>query len=376
MPRNALTRTRRVDRRRLPGASRSKRGVLDVTVVLMPNGYASTAIAPVEIFHSAGALWQSLRGDAPQPRFRVRVASIDGGEVPSMCALRLVPELAIADVAHTDIIVLAASGLDLQQQIARGTTLLPWLRAWHARGAYVAAVCTGVVFLAESGLLDGRQATTHWAVADDFRRRYPNVLWRPEQFVTEDGRVCCSGGLYASIDLSLYLVEKFCGREVALQCAKSMLVSMPRRSQTGYAVLPLSPPHSDAKIREAEAYLQERFDRAVPLEQLARAISMSPRNLIRRFKAATGRVPGDYVQTLRVAAARELLERGGNSVQEICSQVGYEDLTFFRRLFKRHTGVSPAEYRSCFAGMSFDRDDPEPSGVPAPPPTIARQHRR
>jgi transcriptional regulator GlxA family with amidase domain len=272
------------------------------------------------------------------------------------------PELAIADVEHTDIVVLSASGLNVQEQIARSRTLLPWLREWHARGAYIASVCSGAAFLAESGLLDGRQATTHWGVADSLRRRYPNVLWRPEQFVTEDGRVLCSGGLYASVDLSLYLVEKFCGREIALQCAKSMLLSMPRRSQTGFAVMPLSPPHSDAKIREAEAYLQERFDRAVSIEQLARAVSMSPRNLIRRFKAATGRVPGDYVQTLRVATARELLERGGGvSVQEVCSQVGYEDLAFFRHLFKRHTGLSPAEYRSRFAGMSVQPEDREPT---------------
>lgn len=362
MRRKPAAPTRSVRRRRLPAAAQAPRGVLDVTVILMPEGYASEAVAPAEIFHSAGALWQSLRGDAPQPRFRVRIASVDGAPVTSVCALRLVPELAIQDVEHTDIIVLPASGLNVQDQIARSTTLLPWLREWHARGACIAAVCTGAAFLAESGLLDGRQATTHWALADTLRRRYPNVLWRPEQFVTEDNRLFCSGGVYSSVDLSLYLVEKFCGRDVALQCAKSMLLSMPRHSQTGYAVLPLSPPHSDAKVREAEAYLQERFDHAVSIEQLARMVGMSPRNLIRRFKAATGRVPGDYVQTLRVAAARELLERGaGASVQEVCSQVGYEDVAFFRHLFRRHTGLSPAEYRSRFAGMSVERDGREPS---------------
>jgi acyl-CoA synthetase (AMP-forming)/AMP-acid ligase II len=201
------------------------------------------------------------------------------------------------------------------------------------------------------------------ALADELRQRYPAVHWRPEQFVTEDGRLFCSGGVYAAADLSLYLVEKFCGREVALQCSKAMLLSMPRHSQTGYALLPLSPPHADDKVREAEAYLQKRFRSAVSIDQLGRAVNMSPRNLMRRFKAATGRVPGDYVQTLRVAAARELLERGGRiSVQEVCTRVGYEDAEFFRQLFKRHTGLSPAEYRSRFAGMSVERDGPEPGG--------------
>src|SRR5262249_18005113 len=148
-------------------------------------------------------------------------------------------------IEHTDVIIVPASGLDLRDQIARNTKLVPWLRQWHARGAYIAGVCTGVGFLAEAGLLDGRNATTHWAVADEMRRRYPAVRWEPEQFVTEDGSVLCSGGVYAAIDLSLYLVEKFCGHEVALQCAKSLLVSMPRSRQSGYAVLPLSRPHTD-----------------------------------------------------------------------------------------------------------------------------------
>ena len=268
-------------------------GVLDVTVVLLEGGYASTAIAPIQVFHSAGVLWNLLHGDAQQPRFRVRIASIDGARVTSLCSLGMTPECAIHDIKRTDIIILPASGLDVQERIARTTSVLPWLRKWHSRGAYIAGICSGVAFLAECGLLDGRQATTHWAVAEILRQRYPKVLWRHEHFVTEDGRVFCSGGVYASIDLSLYLVEKFCGHEIALKCAKSLLVSMPRSRQSGYSVLPLSRPHSDAKIRQAEEYLQKHFDGDVSIDDLADRIGMGPRNFIRRFKAATGacRVP-------------------------------------------------------------------------------------
>ncbi len=337
-------------------ARRSDRPLV-VTVVLLEGGYASTAIGPIEVFHSAGVLWNLLHGDAPQPRFRVRVASIDGTGVTSLCSLGLTPECAIRDIKRTDIIILPASGLDVQDRIARNTSLLPWLRKWHARGAYIAGICSGVAFLAECGLLDGRQATTHWAVAELLRQRYPKVLWRPEEFVTEDGRVLCSGGVYASIDLSLYLVEKFCGHEIALQCAKSLLVSMPRSRQSGYSVLPLSRPHSDDKIRWTEEYLQKHFDCDVFIETLADRIGMSPRNFIRRFKAATGRLPGAYVQMLRVSAAKELLEHGAASIQTVCSKTGYEDIAFFRSLFKRHTGMTPAEYRTRFAQMSFDRGE-------------------
>jgi transcriptional regulator GlxA family with amidase domain len=284
----------------------------------------------------------------------VRTASIDGGRVNSLCSVGLTPECAIADIEHTDIIVLPASGWDVMDRIAHNTSLLPWLKKWHARGAYVAGVCTGVAFLAECGLLDGRQATTHWGVADILRQRYPKVDWRFEQFVTEDGRLFCSGGIYASIDLSLYLVEKFCGHEIALQVAKSLLLSMPRSRQLGYSVVPLSHPHSDGKIRQIEEYLRGHFDGDVTIDFLAERIGMGPRNFIRRFKAATGRLPGAYIQMLRVSAARELLEHGAASIQDVSSKIGYEDVAFFRSLFKRHTGMTPAEYRTHFAHMNFD----------------------
>ena len=346
---------RAASRTRPRASQRPDKSVIDVTVVLLDAGYASTAIAPIEVFHSAGVLWNWLRGEAQHPRFRVRVASIDGRAVTSLCSLGLTPQCAIGDIRHTDVIILPASGWDVQSEIARSTPLLPWLRKWHARGAIIAGVCTGVAFLAECGLLDGRRATTHWGVAEIFRERYPKVLWQPEQFVTEDERLLCSGGVYASIDLSLYLVEKFCGHEVALQCAKSLLVSMPRGRQSGYSVVPLSRPHSDDNIRQTEEYLRENFDREVSIEILAGRVAMGPRNFIRRFKAATGRLPGAYLQLLRVSAAREMFEHGAQSVQTVSRKIGYTDVAFFRSLFRRHTGMTPAEYRARFARMNFER---------------------
>ncbi len=337
--------------------SRKEDGPLNVTIVLLDGGYASTAIGPLEVFHSAGTLWNWLHNDTLQPRFRVKIASIDGGSVDSLCSLGLKPQYAIDDIEESDIIILSSAGWDIIDDIAKNTHLIPWLHKWHERGAYIAGVCTGVVFMAEGGLLDGRQATTHWGVADALRTRYPKVDWRPEQFVTEDGRLMCSGGVYAAIDLSLYLVEKFCGHEIALQCAKSLLLGMPRNRQSGYAVVPLSRPHQDPQIRKAEDYLRENYDQNVSFDVLAKQVGMSPRNFIRRFQAATGRLPGVYVQTLRISAAKELLENGAKSVQQVCTQTGYEDVAFFRSLFKRHTGMTPAEYRDRFTTHSFDRGE-------------------
>ena len=150
------------------------------------------------------------------------------------------------------------------------------------------------------------------------------------------------------MDLSLYLVEKFCGHEVALQTARSLLVGLPRTSQAGYSVLPISQPHADKRIRIAEEYLRAHFRTEVLIEDLAAHCAMSPRNFIRRFKAATGRLPGEYLQLMRVSLAREMLEGDAVSVQEVSDRVGYSDQAFFRALFKRHTGMTPAEYRSRF----------------------------
>jgi transcriptional regulator GlxA family with amidase domain len=344
-------------RRRPPSLASRSDPVLEVVVVLLGEGYASTAIGPVEVFHSAGVLWNWLHDEPQRPRFRVRTASVDGKSVASLCSVGLKPTCSIHEVKRADIIVLPASGKDLDAHVVQNTPLQRWLRRWHDKGAYVAGICTGVASVAAAGLLDGRRATTHWAVADLMRQRFPRVNWQPEQFVTEDDRVMCSGGVYSAIDLSLYLVEKFCGHEVALQTAKSLLVSMPRGRQSGYAVLPLSRPHDDDRIRGAEDWLRQNFESDVSIETLAGRVGMSTRNFIRRFKSATGRLPGAYVQMLRIAAARDLLERGAPSIQTVCSKVGYEDIAYFRGLFKRHTGMTPVEYRARFAGMTFGRED-------------------
>ncbi len=331
--------------------------VLEVTVLLVDGGYPSTAIGPMEVFHSAGNLWNMLRDESAQPRFRVTVASLDGRAVKSLCGLKIKPERGIKDIRRADIIIVPATGRDIRERVMRDAGLLPWLRKWHARGAYIAGICSGVAFLAEAGLLNGKQATTHWAVADAMRELYPKVHWRPDHFVTEDRRLLCSGGVYASLDVSLYLVEKFCGHEVALQCAKSLLIGMPRSRQSGYAVIPLTRPHDDEPINQIERFLHTHLSEDISIESLAARAGMGVRNFIRRFKGATGRLPRAYIQMLRIWAAKDMLEHGATSVQSVSLKVGYEDVTFFRALFKRYTGMTPAQYREHFAQMRISHGE-------------------
>ncbi|GIL40707.1 GlxA family transcriptional regulator [Roseiterribacter gracilis] len=325
--------------------------MLDVTVVLLDEGLSSTAVVPVEIFHAAGALWNELHDRPTQPAFRVRTVTLGGKPVRSSYGLVVTPDGAVEDVDHTDILIVSTSGLDMDLRLVDNASMLPWLRHHYEQGAYVAGVCMATAYLAEAGLLDGRTATTHWAKGDDFAKRYPKVNWRPDLFVTEDQRMLCSGGVYASMDVSLYLVEKLCGHEVAVQCAKALLLPMPRIHQSGYAMLPISQPHSDERIRVAETFLQANYRDDVSTQTLADRCGLGARTFVRHFKAATGRLPAAYLQALRIEAAKSMLERDTKAIQSISTEVGYDDVAFFRSLFKRSTGMTPAEYRAHFAPL-------------------------
>lgn len=330
-----------------------KRPMMDVTVVLLDDGLSSPAIMPVEIFHSAGLLWNDLRGEAAEPAFRVRTVSLTGDAVRSPYGLAIAPEGAIADIERSDIVIVPTSGLELDLKLVENSALLPWLRRHYAQGAYVAGVCMGAAYLAEAGLLDGRIATTHWAVADAIAERWPKVNWRPDLFVTEDSRLLCSGGVHGSVDVSLYLVEKLCGHQVAVQCAKALLLPMPRVCQSGYAMLPVSQPHDNGRVREVEAFLQANYREDIATDRLAQMAGFSSRTFVRHFKAATGKLPAAYIQAVRMEAAKSMLERDAKPIQTISTEVGYDDVAFFRRLFKRSTGMTPAEYRALFAPWSM-----------------------
>lgn len=327
---------------------------LDVTIIILDDGYLSTAIAPMEVFYSAGRLMQSLLGENEQPRFNVRLASLQGKPVTSTYNISLIPNCALEDIEHTDLVLITASYACVENNIPNKSQMASWLRTANEKGSSLAGVCSGVALVAETGLLDGRRATTHWGVAENYRQRYPKVNWHTEHFITEDSGIFCGGGVYAAIDLSLYLVEKFCGHEISLECAKSLMVSPPRSLQSGYAVAQLSRPHDDDRIKQIENMLQSRFDQDISVEAVAAEHAMSPRNLLRRFKAATGHLPGEYLQLLRITSARQLLERGHAPIQKIAAAVGYDDSAYFRSLFKRHTGMTPKEYRDRFGPLVFN----------------------
>jgi len=322
--------------------------VIEVTVVLLERALPSTSVTPIEIFSSAGVLWQMLHGQPMTPRFRVRTVSLDGHATRHAIPVQLQPEGTLASVKKTDLIVVPTAEFDVDASNRANAVLIPWLRRWYTRGASIAGICTGVSLLAEAGLLDGRPATSHWAMVGELRRRYPTVDWQPDRFVTESDRIFCGGGVYSAIDLSLYLVERYGGHELAVETAKALLLETPRIWQSGYGAAPPRSAHDDEAVKRAQDWLFRNFKQPVSLDGLAARVGMSPRNFARRFSAATGETPLGYLHRLRIDAARHLLETRGKSVADVSQAVGYDDLGFFRRLFRRHTGASPQAYRARF----------------------------
>ena len=322
--------------------------LIDVTILFLDQTFSSTAVGPLEVFRHAGTLWNYLTGARQVPHFRVTTASVEGRTVECDGNIYIKPDMALTAVRKTDLIFIPTTGISIEDVVERNAPVVPWMKRWHKRGAAIASVCSGVGLVAATGMLDGKRATTHWGLAERFREKYPKVKWMPELMVTEDRGFYCGGGVHAALDLSLYLVEKFCGHEVAVQSAKALLIETPRAWQAGFAIVPLKTEHNDDSIATAQEWLHQNFQRTFPLEAPARRVGMSQRNFVRRFKQATGDSPLIYLQKLRVAAAKRLLESDHRSMQQISDAVGYQDVAFFREIFQRHTGVSPSRYREKF----------------------------
>src|SRR5256714_13735046 len=239
--------------------------MLDITVLFLNQSFSSTAIGPMEVFRHAGSLWNILTGTKPKPAFEVTTASANGKAVLCDGPLHIKPMCALRDVRKTDLIFVPTTGLGIDDVVERNAAVVPWLKSWQKRGAAIASVCSGVGLVAATGMLDGKRATTHWALAAKFRELYPRVKWMPELMVTEDRGFYCGGGVHAALDLSLYLVEKFCGHEIALQTAKSLVIGTPRAWQAGFAIVPLKTEHSDDSISNAQQWLHGNFQRTFRL---------------------------------------------------------------------------------------------------------------
>ena len=223
-----------------------------------------------------------------------------------------------------------------------------WVGAAHAAGAMVCGACAGVFFLAEAGILRGRLATTHWGLAAAFDARYPDVPLDAGRMLVDGGDYACAGGVTAYFDLALHLVTRFVSPETAMSCARTLLLDPGRVRQTPYMSLVPLPAGEDEAVAAARRWLEDNHARPVRMGELAAVVHLTERTLLRRFRKATGRTPGRYLQAVRIEHAKRMLETGGESAGEIAGMVGYADATAFFKAFRELTGLSPGEYRRRF----------------------------
>ncbi|WP_248798422.1 GlxA family transcriptional regulator [Pseudomonas sp. MWU13-2105] len=316
---------------------------MHITLLLVDQCSAASTTLALEVLSAA-----NLFADTASQPFELTRASLKGADVAAWGSQMLRVDQSIEAITRTDLVLIPGFLFTLKDALPTFAAHGPWLRQQHAQGAVVVSMCTATFMLAETGLLDGVRATTHWAFADLFRRRYAKVHLDEAQMLCEDKRLITSGGASAAMDLLLFLVRRFASVDLARKCAKYLLVDTMRTQQSVYTTW--SPPkhHGDEEILQVQHWLEEHFQQPLLIDDVAQQFAFGIRNFKRRFKEATGYPPLLYLQTLRLERAKQLLESTRMSVGSITNAVGYEDSNSFRRLFQQRVGLLPAAYRKKF----------------------------
>jgi len=326
---------------------------IDVLVIAVQETAGSALYGMVDVLLAAGNVWETLaRVDAVRTLFHVRIVSPDGKPFTCGNGIPVTPEASIEEDPPGSIVVLPELWLGPDEHLhGRYPELMTWIRRRYDSGASIYSACSGAIMLAETGLLDGCEATSHWGYQDLFRDEYPNVRFRPEpnlSFADSSGRIVTAGGTTSWHDLAIHIISRHASPGEALRIAQVYLLKWHGEGQLPYAALVRRTPHADSVVRGCEDWLTENFAEAGSLQQVVDRANIPERTLKRRFRAATGMTLIEYLQNLRVEKAKRLLEISSLPVDEISAETGYEDASFFRRLFKRRTGLTPSQYRRMF----------------------------
>ncbi|MBI5915617.1 MAG: helix-turn-helix domain-containing protein [Bacteroidetes bacterium] len=249
------------------------------------------------------------------------------------------------EVEKTDLIIIPALSGDFGEAIEKNRRLLPWIVRQHERGAEVASLCVGAFLLASTGLLDGKKCSTHWLFGNEFRHMFPGVELVDGSIITEEGRIYSSGGANSYWNLLLYLVEKYTDRATAILASKFFEIDMSRNSQSAFMMFQGQKKHADEEIRQAQQFIEENYAGKFMVDELAERFAVGRRSFERRFKAATNNTVIEYIQRVKIEAAKRSFEITRKNINEVMYEVGYSDTKAFRDVFKKITGLSPVEYR-------------------------------
>ncbi len=302
----------------------------------------------IDAFGIANQWQRTLNETVTAPLFETEIVSVDGEAVCANGNVCIQPDRSMAEVEATDTIFIPAFSEMAHLSAPDIDAVLSWIDNRYRRRIPIVATCTGAFLLAETGLLNGRIATTNWQFGRLFKRRYPQVDLHIDRMITEADGLTCTGAVTAIFNLALHLIQRYGSDELSSVCAKSLLVDPNRQSQAPYRIFRSNRNHGDSQILKAQQWMEENYRRAVTIDAVADRVGISPRHFKRRFRKATGFSPLLYLQSIRIQAAKEKLETTQESVNEITNNIGYEDSSTFRRLFKREVGLSPREYRNKF----------------------------
>ncbi|MBD0280369.1 MAG: helix-turn-helix domain-containing protein [Bacteroidota bacterium] len=313
--------------------------------ILIPQGHFS--LVNIEGTHQILS-WVNewLQETGRRPLFKLNLVGLSKTTIQSNGLFTINPELLVHDVTKTDLIILPAIHGDLQNNLKLNADLVPWLVKQYKNGAEIVSLCIGSFFLAATGLLNGKQCATHWRFANDFRKLFPEAKLMDDKIITEADGIYTSGGAYSFTNLLIYLIEKYAGREVAIVTAKTFMIDIERSSQSPFIMFVGQKAHQDQAVLEAQEYIEQNFQEKITVDELSDNLGVGRRTFERRFKKATSNTVVEYIQRVKIEAAKKQLESGRKTVNEVMYDVGYTDTKAFRDVFKKITGMSPVDYRN------------------------------
>ncbi|MFT2008610.1 GlxA family transcriptional regulator [Pontibacter sp. 13R65] len=312
--------------------------------ILVPKGAVLGSVeGPRQVLSEVNKL---LRSMGRPTLFEVQLVGLTKEVSVAGGIYKVFTDVCAADVRKTDLIIIPALDGDMVQNLEHNQEFIPWIRKQHMAGAEVASLCVGAFLLASTGLVTGKQCATHWMAANDFRKMFPEVNLVEDKIITDEQGIYSSGGAFSYLNLILYLIEKYAGREVAVFMSKAFQIEIERKSQSPFMIFKGQKEHEDDQIKKAQEYIEQNFQEKISVEQLASMLALSRRNLERRFKKATANSIVEYIQRVKIEAAKMSLETSRENVNEVMYNVGYSDPKAFRSTFKRITGLSPVQYRS------------------------------
>ena len=316
--------------------------------ILIPHGH--TSLSNIDGTHQILLeVNKFLVGAGREPLFNVNLVGL-AKETPQRDGLFTIKaDLLLQDVAKTDMIFIPANHSDYQQALKDNAAFIPWIQDQYKNGAEIISFCIGAFFLAATGLLKGKQCATHWTTVNEFRTLFPDVHVVDDKIMTEEDGIYTSGGAYAYLNLLIYLVQRYAGRDIAVLTAKAFMIDIDRISQSPFIIFQGQKAHTDEPVKKAQEFIENNFEEKITVDQLASMLALGRRNLERRFKKATSNTVVEYIQRVKMEAAKKGLESANENVNEVMYNVGYTDTKAFRTTFKKITGLSPVQYRNKYS---------------------------